>query len=93
VRSALLPSPNSLWIVDEENDMNRTDETYLVNSNLPFQADDAVMAALEQVADHDNACQCAACRQLTQDVTVDYLLGHPRWAAIARRFVERRFPF
>jgi len=73
--------------------MERTDETYLVSSNLPFQADDALMAAIEKVANHDDACQCAACCQLTQDVTVDYLLSHPRWGAIARRFVERRFPF
>jgi hypothetical protein len=73
--------------------MERTDETYLANSNLPFQVDDALMTSIEQVADHDDACQCAACRQLTQNVTVDYLLGHPRWGAVARRFVERRFPF
>jgi hypothetical protein len=73
--------------------MERTDETYLVNSNLPSQVDDALMTSIGQVADHDDTCQCAACRQLTQDVAVDYLLGHPRWGAIARRFVERRFPF
>jgi hypothetical protein len=73
--------------------MERTDETYLANSNLPSQVDDALMASIEQVEDHDSACQCVTCRQLTQDVTVDYLLGHPRWGAIARRFVERRFPF
>jgi hypothetical protein len=73
--------------------MERTYETYQLNSNLPFQADDALMAAMGQVADHDDACQCAACHQLTQDVRVDYLLGHPKWGAIARRFVERRFPF
>jgi hypothetical protein len=73
--------------------MERTDEIYLVNSKLPFQADDALMAAIEQVADHHDACQCTACRQLTQDVRMDYLLGHPRWGSIARRFVERRFPF
>jgi hypothetical protein len=93
VRSALLPSPNSLLIVDEENDMERTDETYLVNSNLPSQVDDALMAAIEQVAEHHDTCQCAACHQLTQDVRVDYLLDHPRWGTIARRFIERRFPF
>jgi hypothetical protein len=73
--------------------MERTEETYLVDSNLPPQVDDALMAAIEQVVDHDDACQCAACRRLTQDVTVDYLLSHPIWGVIARRFVERRFPF
>jgi hypothetical protein len=73
--------------------MERTDESYLVNNHLPSQVDDALMTSIEQVAYHDDACQCAACRQLTRDVRVDYLLSHPRWAAIARRFVERRFPF
>ena len=73
--------------------MERTEETYLVNNHLPSRVDNALMAAIEQVEDHHDACQCAACHQLTQDVRVDYLLGHPRWGAIARRFVERRFPF
>ena len=76
-----------------ENDMQPVNETYLMPNHPPVQVDDALMATIEQVEAHHDSCQCMACRQLTEDVRMDYLLGHPRWGAIARRFVERRFPF
>jgi hypothetical protein len=52
-----------------------------------------IAALLRAVQDHAADCRCATCCLLAEDVDVDVFLKHPELGSVARRFVERRFPF
>lgn len=53
----------------------------------------SIPALLRAVQDHAVDCRCVTCRLLAEDVSVDIFLKHPELGSVARRFVERRFPF
>jgi hypothetical protein len=53
----------------------------------------SIAALMRAVEDHIADCRCAICCLLAGDVSVDVFLKHPELGSVARRFVERRFPF